>query len=79
VFAAPPLEFATGGGTCIRAPDLAAAAPFYGRLPAAADVAKIKTPLLIHLAGLDKGVNAGAAAYGEGLKANKVLYPQGRV
>ena len=72
--------FCYGGGICnplaVRVPDLAASAPFYGRQPAAADVAKIKAPLLIHYAGLDQGVNAGAAAYEDALKANKVRYTQ---
>ena len=72
--------FCYGGGICntlaVRVPDLAASVPFYGRQPAAADVAKIKAPLLIHYAGLDQGVNAGAAAYEEALKANKVRYTQ---
>ena len=44
------------GGTivnmlAVRIPDLAAAVPFYGGQPSAADVAKIKAPLLIHYAG----------------------------
>ena len=72
--------FCYGGGICntlaVRVPDLAASAPFYGRQPAAADVAQIKAPLLIHYAGLDQGVNAGAAAYEEALTANKVRYTQ---
>ncbi len=72
--------FCYGGGICntlaVRVPELAASAPFYGRQPAAADVAKIKAPLLIHYAGLDQGVNAGAAAYEDALKANKVRYTQ---
>jgi len=72
--------FCYGGGICnmlaVRVPDLAASAPFYGRQPAAADVAKIKAPLLIHYAGLDQGVNAGAAAYEEALKANNIRYTQ---
>ena len=72
--------FCYGGGICntlaVRVPDLAASAPFYGRQPAAADVARIKAPLLIHYAGLDQGVNAGAAAYEEALKANNVRYTQ---
>ena len=72
--------FCYGGGICntlaVRVPDLAASAPFYGRQPAAADAAKIKAPLLIHYAGLDQGVNAGAAAYEDALKANTVRYTQ---
>jgi len=54
--------------------DLAAAVPFYGGQPAAAEVAKIKTPLLLHYASLDTRVNAGWPAYEEALKANKVNY-----
>ena len=54
--------------------DLAAAVPFYGGQPPAADVAKIKAPLLLHYAGLDTRVNAGWPAYEEALKANHVDY-----
>ncbi len=58
----------------VRMPDLAAAVPYYGSQPAAADVAKIKAPLMIHYAGLDERINAGWPAYEEALKANKVRY-----
>jgi len=51
-----------------------AAVPFYGRQPAAEDVAKIKASLLIHYAELDKRVNAGWPAYQAALEANKVDY-----
>ena len=54
--------------------DLSAAVPFYGSQPAAADVGKIKAPLLIQYAGLDTRINGGWAAYEEALKANKVNY-----
>jgi carboxymethylenebutenolidase len=54
--------------------DLAAAAPFYGGQAPAADVAKIKAPLLLHYASLDTRVNAGWPAYEEALKANHVTY-----
>jgi carboxymethylenebutenolidase len=54
--------------------DLAAAAPFYGGQPPAADVAKIKAPLLIHYAGLDTRVNAGWPAYEDALKAAGATY-----
>lgn len=60
----------------VRFPDLGAAVPFYGRQPDAADVAKIKAPLLIHYAGLDTRVNAGWPAYEEALKANHVNYAE---
>ena len=55
-------------------PELAAAVPFYGTQPEAADVAKIKAPLLIHYAENDGRVNAGWPAYEEALKANAVAY-----
>jgi carboxymethylenebutenolidase len=58
----------------VRMPDLAAAVPFYGGQPAAADVAKIKAPLLIHYAALDDRINAGWPAYEAALKANNVKY-----
>ena len=70
--------FCFGGGIAnllaVRMPDLAAAAPFYGSQPAAADVAKIKAPLMIHYAALDTRINAGWPAYEAALKANRVNY-----
>ena len=67
------------GGTivnalAVRIPDLAAAVPFYGGQPSAADTAKIKAPLLIHYAALDDRINAGWPAYETALKANNVKY-----
>jgi len=70
--------FCYGGGVCnalaVAYPDLAASVPFYGRQPAAADVAKIEAPLMLHYAELDQGVNAGWPAYEEALKANGKAY-----
>jgi carboxymethylenebutenolidase len=70
--------FCFGGGMvnlmATRFPGLAAAAPFYGAQPRAADTAKIKAALLIHYAGNDTRINAGWAAWEEALKANKVRY-----
>jgi len=70
--------FCFGGTTvnalAVRIPDLAAAVPFYGGQPAAADVAKIKAPLLIHYAALDDRINAGWPAFEAALKANGVKY-----
>ncbi len=43
------------------------------------DVPKIKAPLLIHYAENDERINAGAAAYEEALKANKVKYDRAQV
>jgi carboxymethylenebutenolidase len=54
--------------------DLTAAVSFYGGQPAAADVGRIKAPLLLHYASLDTRVNAGWPAYEEALKANHVSY-----
>ncbi len=54
--------------------DLSAAVPFYGGQPSAADVAKIKSPLLLHYAGLDKRIDDGWPAYETALKANHVSY-----
>ena len=54
--------------------DLAAAVPFYGAQPSAADAAKIKAPLLLHYASLDTRINGGWPAYEEALKANHATY-----
>ena len=69
------------GGTivnqmAVRIPDLAAAVPFYGGQPTAAEVASIKAPLLIHYAGLDQRVDAGWPAFESALKANGVKYQE---
>ncbi len=67
------------GGTvvnqfAVRLPDLAAAVPFYGGPPAAADVARIKAPLQIHYASNDERLNASWPAFETALKANSVRY-----
>ncbi|MCZ6453015.1 MAG: dienelactone hydrolase family protein [Alphaproteobacteria bacterium] len=66
--------FCYGGGVCnvlaVRRPELAASVPFYGRQPKAADVPSIKSPLLLHYAGLDKRINQGWPDYEAALKAN---------
>jgi len=54
--------------------DLAAAVPFYGGQPPAADVPKIKAPVLLHYASLDTRINNGWPAYEEALKANTITY-----
>jgi len=56
----------------VRLPDLAAAVPYYGRQPEKEDAVKIKAPLLLQYAGLDKRVNAGWPAFETVLKANKI-------
>ena len=70
--------FCYGGGIAntlaVRIPDLAASVPFYGSQPAAADVPKIKAPLMIHNASLDTRIMAGAPAYEAALKENGKKY-----
>ncbi len=56
--------------------DLAAAVPFYGAQPSAADTAKIKAALLLHYASLDTRIDGGWPAYEEALKANHVTYTE---
>jgi carboxymethylenebutenolidase len=77
--------FCFGGGVAnnyaVRFPDLAAAVPYYGAQPSAADVAKIKAPLLIHYASEDTRIVNGWPAFEDALKANKVrhqiyIYPK---
>ncbi|MHA1524529.1 MAG: YghX family hydrolase [Alphaproteobacteria bacterium] len=64
--------FCYGGGVCnalaVAYPELSAAVPFYGRQPAAKDVARIKAPLLLHYGALDKRINAGWPAFEAALK-----------
>jgi carboxymethylenebutenolidase len=70
--------FCWGGGVvnflATRAPELAAGVPFYGDQPPAADVAKIKAPLLIHYAEKDDRINAGVPAFEQALRASKAKY-----
>jgi carboxymethylenebutenolidase len=70
--------FCYGGGIAnylaTAIPDLAAAVPFYGSQPNAADVPKIRAPLMIHDAGKDERILADWPAYEAALKANKVAY-----
>lgn len=70
--------FCYGGGVsnaaAVAYPELDCAVPFYGRQPAAADVPKIKAPLLLHYAELDKNINEGWPAYEAALQANNKVY-----
>jgi carboxymethylenebutenolidase len=70
--------FCFGGGVvgqlAVRIPDLAAAVPFYGVQPSAADTPKIKAPLLIHYAEHDDRINAGWKPWEAALKANNIRY-----
>ena len=71
--------FCFGGGMAnnlavLMGSELSAAVPFYGGQPPAAEVSKIKAPVLLHYASLDTRINGGWPAYEEALKANKVTY-----
>ena len=71
--------FCWGGGVANRvaAADprgLAAAVAFYGRPPDAAEVPRIKVPLLLHYAGLDQNINAGIPAFRRALDAAGVRH-----
>lgn len=70
--------FCYGGGIAnylaTAIPDLDAVVAFYGSQPPAAEVAKIKAPLLIHDAEKDARVRAGWPAYEAALKAAGVRY-----
>jgi len=56
----------------VKIPDLKAAVPYYGGQPTKEEAEKVKTPLLLHYAGLDTRVNEGWPAYQEVLNKNKV-------
>lgn len=70
--------FCYGGGVANAAavayPELSAAVPFYGRQPKTEDVVRIKAPLLLHYAELDKGITDGWPAYEAALKAAGKTY-----
>ncbi len=70
--------FCYGGGIAhtlaTQLPDLQAAVPFYGNHPAAADAAKVKSPLLIHFADMDERINAAWPAYEAALQTAGVRY-----
>ena len=58
----------------IDAQGLTAAAGFYGRALSAADVAKLKVPIVMHYAGEDTNINGGISDFRAALEANKVAY-----
>ena len=65
--------FCYGGGMVhwlsTRLPDLQAGVPFYGNSPAPEEAAKVKAPLLVHLAAVDERINAAWPAYEAALNA----------
>ncbi|WP_431276039.1 dienelactone hydrolase family protein [Variovorax ureilyticus] len=70
--------FCWGGGMVhvltTRLPELDAAVAFYGNAPAPSEAAKVKTPLLVHQAGIDERINAAWPAYEAALKAANVKF-----
>jgi carboxymethylenebutenolidase len=71
--------FCFGGGIvyqlAVQIPDIInAGVPFYGSQPDGADVPKIKAPLLIHNASLDKRILDGAAPFEKALKENDKMF-----
>ena len=72
------IGFCWGGGQvnslAVADPALGAGVAYYGRQAAAADVPKIKAPLMLHYAGLDERINAGIKDYEAALKANGKTY-----
>ncbi len=70
--------FCWGGGIAnslaVNVPSLKAAVAFYGRQPAAEDVARIKAAVQLHYGSLDERINAGIPAYEEALKKNNITY-----
>lgn len=72
--------FCFGGGVvntiATRVPDLAAAVPYYGAQPPAAEAAKISSSMLIHYASEDPRIDAGWPAFEAALKAHHVKYRQ---
>lgn len=67
---------AMANNLAVNVPELKAAVAFYGRQPAAEDVAKIKSAVQLHYAALDERVNAGMAVYEEALKKSNIIYEQ---
>jgi carboxymethylenebutenolidase len=64
--------FCWGGGMvnqlAIHSQDLVAGVAYYGRVPEAADVSRIKAKMLLHYAGLDERINEGIPAYRKALE-----------
>ena len=70
--------FCYGGGMvhwlATQLPDLNAGVPFYGNSPAPEEAAKVKAPLLVHLAAVDERINAAWPAYEAALRAAGVKF-----
>jgi len=70
--------FSWGGAmtnqVAVNAPDLKAAAPYYGTVAADEDVPKIKSSMMCHYAETDAGINAGIPGFEAALKKAGVEY-----
>jgi carboxymethylenebutenolidase len=70
--------FCYGGGMvhwlATQLPDLDAGVPFYGNSPAPEEAAKVKAPLLVHLAAVDERINAAWPTYEAALRSAGVKY-----
>lgn len=68
------IGFCWGGGMvnrmAVASPELGAGVAYYGSQVPAEEVPKIKSPLLLHYAGLDERINAGIDAYRAALEKN---------
>ena len=58
----------------VNSPDLDAAAPYYGSVPAPEDVPKIRAKMMAHYASDDERINAGIPAFEEALKKAGIEY-----
>ena len=58
----------------VKVSDLKAAVPYYGRQPSDEDAKKIKAPLLLQYAALDKRVNAGWPTFEKVFKENNIQH-----
>ncbi|MCC2547838.1 dienelactone hydrolase family protein [Hymenobacter sp. BT175] len=60
----------------VNDPKMQVAVAYYGSQPKAEEVPQIKARVMLHYAGLDERVNAGAPAYEAALKAAGITYEQ---
>ena len=58
----------------VNSPDLDAAVPYYGSVPAPEDVPGIKAKVMAHYAGNDERINAGIPAFEEALRQAGIEY-----
>lgn len=58
----------------VNSPELKAAVPYYGNVPASEDVPKIKASMLCHYAGEDQRINEGIPAFEAALKKADIEY-----